>query len=169
MAIESTLIAAAIGGGCVLAGTIVSQAFGLLAGHIQRRHERDVRQRERLERISEAVEESLLWFHRIPNSKSIAEIQEQAPPPSVRRAAMLADLYFPELIDPCAAFVEALLAYHFLMLDSFQPDRQLSSGQQILLAIRASPEAKKTADDALELRLSLEEAIRKEAKKYRHT
>jgi hypothetical protein len=43
MALESNLIAALIGGGLALSGTVVAQVFTLISSRIQRRHNRDVR------------------------------------------------------------------------------------------------------------------------------
>ena len=45
----------------VLAGTIVSQTFGLLSGWLDRRHQRDIRQRERLEQLASAVSATIPW------------------------------------------------------------------------------------------------------------
>lgn len=168
MAIETTLIAAAIGGGLALSGTIVSQIFGLLSGHIQRRHERDIRQRERLERLADAVGESLLWLHEISKWNTIEDIQSQPPPPAARRAVILSAIYFPALFEPAADYANALLAYYHLAIDCFEPGRQASVGAQIVLFVQSHPEAQKICDDVLHFRTVLDEAIAKEAKKYQH-
>jgi hypothetical protein len=168
-AATTSLMPIVLGGAIALSGTVVSQLMGLLSSHIQRRHERDVTQRERLERMADAIGESLLWFHRIPKCKSIEEIQDQPPPPAARRAAILADLYFPDLSEPAADYANALLAYHHLVIDCFQPGRPASAGAQVVLAARSNLEIQKICEDALQLRVVLDKAISKEAKKYWHT
>ena len=168
MAIESTLIAAAIGG---VAGTTISQVFGLWAGHIQRRHERDVRQRERLERMAQAVADSMQWFEDFPRERPTANTPARVPfpPRSARWASTLADLYFPTLIDPADAFVNSLLDYHHLAVDSLQPGIELSIGQQIVLHLRKHPELQTVAAAAVERRQEHDQAIATQAKKYWHT
>ena len=62
MADNGNLTAVLLGGALALAGTVISQVFGLLSGWVERRHERDVRRREKLEQMTEAVSATLPWF-----------------------------------------------------------------------------------------------------------
>jgi hypothetical protein len=95
MADEANITLIIVGGAMALAGTIVSQTFGLLSGWVDRRHQRAIRQRERLEQLASAVSATLPWFQALSSCRTIEEIRANAPPPEARRINILALLYFP--------------------------------------------------------------------------
>ena len=169
MRVEPVLIAAMIGGVLALSGIVVGQVFGLFSGHIERRHQRDVRQRERLERLADAVGETLPWFQALGRCRSLEEINANPPPPEARRAAMLAALYFPALLELAAAYTNSLVAYHHLAINSFDRGVPATVGAQIVVFLRSHPEAQRAHDDPLRLRLELDVAITREAGRYSHT
>jgi hypothetical protein len=157
-----------VGGAIALAGTIVGQVFSLISGYIQRRNDRDVRQRERLERLAEAVGAALTWYQRLGSCRSIDDICAAPPPPEARRAAVLAHLYFPALAELTAEFANSLVRYHHHATDCYQPGVPASVGAQMVMIAKDHPEAKQIQEESFHLRLALDQAITKEAKKYSH-
>jgi hypothetical protein len=107
MSLEPNLTAALIGGGLAHSGVIIGQIFTLISGRIQRRHDRDVRQRERLEKLAEAVGATLPWYTALGKCRTLEEIKLVPPAPEARKAAMLASLYFPSLAQPATDFATA--------------------------------------------------------------
>jgi hypothetical protein len=168
MALESNLIAALIGGGLALSGTVVAQVFTLISSRIQRRHNRDVRQRERLERLADAVGAALPWYAALGRCRSLDEIKATPPPPEARRAAMLATLYFPSLTEPTAQFANALVQYHLHAIDCFSLGHPISVGASMAMVAQKDPEAKKLQEQSFHLRLALDKAIGDEASHYSH-
>lgn len=162
------MFGALIGGCLTLAGVFVTQLFVLISASIQRRHDRDVRQRDRLERLSEAVGAALPWYAALSKCRTLEEIKLVPPPPEARRAAMLAALYFPSLREPAAAFNNALLRVHLHAIDCFALGHPVSVGASMAIAAQKDPEAKKLQDESLQLRLALDEAIMEEARRYSH-
>jgi hypothetical protein len=163
----TNLIPVVIGGAIALSGSIVTQVFALISSHIQRRHDRDVRQRERLERLAEAVGAALPWYQVLGRCRSIEDIVSAPPPPEARRAAVLAHLYFPRLAEAAAKFANSLVRYHHHATHCFQPGHPATLGAQIVA--QQNPEAKKIQEESFHLRLALDDAIAKEAKRYSHT
>src|SRR5262249_49958351 len=163
---NSAIVGALIGGGLALAGVIVAQLFTLLSARIQRRHDRDVRQRERLERLSEAIGAALPWYTALGKCRTLEEIRLAPPPPEARRAAMLAALYFPSLTEPATAFNNALLRLYNHAIDCFALGHPVSVGASMVIVAQNDPEAKKLQDESYQLRLALDKAIIEEAKRY---
>src|ERR1700751_4090427 len=110
--LSPTVVPVIVGGGIALAGTLVGQVFSLVSAYIQGRHDRDGRQRDRLERLAESVGAVLPWYQKIGACRSIEEIAASPPPPDARRAAVLASLYFPALADQTAEFANSLVRYY---------------------------------------------------------
>jgi hypothetical protein len=168
MSLDSKLIAALIGGGLALSGTVVAQIFTLLSGRIQRRHDRDVRQRERLERLADAVGAALPWYIALGRCHTLEEINATTPPPEARQAAMLATPYFPRLTEPTAQFANALVRYHHHAIDCFSLGQPVSVGASMAMVAQKDPEAKKLQEESFRLRLALDTAIAEEASHYSH-
>ena len=169
MSDQTTLTAALVGGALALSGTIISQIFGLLSGRFQRRHERDLRQRQRLEQLTDAVGASLPWIQTLHKCQTLEELVLVMPPPEARRAAMLAKLYFPSLVTPATEFANSLVRYHRLAIDCFRFGHPGSVGAQMESVSRDDPKLRAIYNEGLNLRIRLDEAIAKEAKKYTHT
>ncbi|MFZ1218501.1 MAG: hypothetical protein WAO00_04370 [Chthoniobacterales bacterium] len=168
MASETNITAIILGGALALAGTIVSQAMGLLSGWVDRRHKRDLRQRERLERMVDLITATIPWFQKLGVSHSLEELRDAQPPPEARQVAMLASLYFPALVEPARNYVNALIRYYHFATDCFQPGHPASVGAQMALIYTKDPEANARNTEPLVVRQALDDAIAKEAKKYAH-
>ncbi len=162
------LYGALIGGGLTLAGVFVTQLFMLISAMIQRHHDRDVRQRDRLERLSEAVGAALPWYGALSRCRTFEEIKLVPPPPEARRAAMLAALYFPSLREQAAEFNNALVRLHHHAIDCFALGHPVSVGASMAIVAQKDPEAKKLQDESFQLRLAFDAAIMEEAKRYSH-
>ena len=129
----------------------------------------DPRQRERLERLADAIGATLPWFQTTSRCRSLEDLLLQPPPPSARQAAILAQLYFPALVEPTANYANALILYHCLAIECLNGDCLLPSvGAQMIAATHSDPKAKETRDAAHDLRDTLDQAIAAEAKKYSH-
>jgi hypothetical protein len=149
-------------------GVIIGQIFILISGRIQRRHNRDVRQRERLEKLAEAVGATLPWSTALGKCQTLEEIKLVPPPPEARRAAMLASLYFNSLAQPATDFANSLVRLHIHAIDCFALGHPVSVGASMVIVAQNDPEAKKLQDESFHLRLALDKAIIEEAKHYSH-
>ena|SRR5436190_6784048 len=87
---KANIISIIVGGALALAGTIVSQMLGLLSGWVDRRHQRDIRQRERLEQLASAVSATIPWFQTLASCRTIEELRANLPPLEARRINILA-------------------------------------------------------------------------------
>jgi hypothetical protein len=168
MANEANIVSIIVGGAIALAGTIVSQTLGLLSGWVDRRHQRDIRQRERLEQLASAVSATILWFQTLSSCRTIEEIRANPPPLEARRISILALLYFPRLLEPAAAYTNGLIRYYHFCIDCFSPHAPATLGAQVARFVSNHPEAKQREDEPLFLRNHLDEAIAQEAKRYSH-
>jgi hypothetical protein len=168
MSLEPNLTAALIGGGLALSGVIIGQIFTLISGRIQRRHDRDVRQRERLEKLAEAVGATLSWYTALGKCRTLEEIKLVPPAPDARKAAMLASLYFPSLAQPATDFANSLVRLHHHAIDCFALGHPVSVGASMAIVAQNNPKAKKLQDESFHLRLALDKAIIEEAKHYSH-
>jgi len=163
-----SLTAVLLGGALALAGTVTSQVFGLLSGFIDRRHQRDLRQRERLEKIVDLVSASLAWFQRLPNCRTIEDLRTAQPPPEARQAVMLAHLYFPSLVAPAANYLNGLIRYYHFATACFQNEHPGTLGAKMVIVASSNPVAKQSEQEPLMLRQALDDAIAEEAKRYYH-
>ncbi len=109
-----------------------------------------------------------LGIRKIGACRSIEDIAAAPPPPEARRAAVLASLYFPSLADQTAEFANSLVRYYHHATDCFRAGAPASLGAQMAIAARDVPEANKLQEESFNLRLALDQAIIKEAKRYAH-
>lgn len=156
-----------IGGGLTLAGTVLSQAVAYWVGWRERENKRKLIQLDRLEKIVGAVTESLKWFESHSRLRTLEDISSHPPPLGARQAAMLAQLYFSELVDPAAKYTNSLVDYHHLLIDCFDPKIPASATAQVLICVRNDPSLKMRSKAHFDARIALDAAIAREAKKYR--
>jgi hypothetical protein len=168
MSSETNIPALLIGGGLTVAGVVIGQVFGLVSGYIERIHQSAVRKKERLEKMTELVSASLVWFMRLSNCRTMNELQASPPPPEVRLIAMYARLSFPALVGPSTDYANQCHRHYCFAADCFNPQIPASVGAQMVLAQKANPELAKNNDLVLEIRNRLDNAIADEAKKYLH-
>ncbi len=166
MAIAPNIEGILIGGGLTLAGTVLAQSVAAWLAWRERDYKRKLLQLDRLEKIVGALTESLKWFQRHSALKTLEDIASHPPPPEARQAAMLAQLYFSELAEKAAAYSNALLDYHHLLVDCFDPNFPASAAAQVLKQIQSDPTLRETYTAHFEARIALDTAIAKEAKKY---
>lgn len=162
MADSTNTTALLIGGGLALAGTVVSQIFGLLSGWLDRRNKRRIVHRERFEELADCVAKTLLWFPKIGACRSISDIQAYGPPLESRRMICLAILYFPELKDAVTSYSNGLILYYHHVCDSFHPQIPASAGAQEAM----SPDTAERNREVVVLRQSLDNALEKVAARY---
>ena len=168
MAEPASITGLLIGGGLTLTGIVVGQVFSLFSGNIQRRHESAVRNKQRLEKMTDLVSTSLAWFSKLSNCRSVEEYQATTPPPDVRQIVMLARLSFPSLVQPALDYAQACVNHYGVISQFFKPHVQASFGAQMVLAMQANPQVAKHNEEITLLRNRLDDAIAKEGKKYLH-
>lgn len=151
-----------------MAGTIVSQIFGLFSGSVERHHQTELRKKQRLEKMVDLVSESLAWFHTLLACRNIEQYKEAHPPVQIRLIVMLARLSFPSIVEPAKQWAEGCLRYYSFVGECFHPDIPASFGAQVVLAVAKNPELKQPEEEILILRTRLDDAIVEEAKKYEH-
>lgn len=162
---QVNLYAIGLGGALALLGTVTSQIFGLLTGFIDRRHQRTVKQLERLERLSDAVSDSLGWFSAISKCKTLDDYSSTQIPASARQAAMIARLYFPTLTQPTQDYLDGLIRYYGFAGECMVSPHPITLGAKISLAIKNDPSLVKWDTEPQALRQRLDDAIATEAKK----
>jgi hypothetical protein len=162
MADSTNTTALLIGGGLALAGTVVSQVFGLFSGWLDRRHKRRVIHRERLEELTDCVAKTLLWFPKLSAGRTISDIQEAQPPTEARRMVCLAILYFPQLKNAVADYSNGLAKFYHWTTDCFNPMAPASAGAQAAM----SPDCEQRNKEITMLRQKLDNEIEKEARRY---
>ena len=159
-------------GAFALAGTVVGQAFslisGLITGRVDRRHKREVAQKERLEKMVDDITVTLAWFPALTKCRTLEEITSAPPPPEARHAAMLASLYFPSLVDPARDYVNGLVRYYEFATGCFQSGVPATLGAQKAMAVSRNSSLTEREQEPLILRQRLDDAIAAEAKKYSH-
>jgi hypothetical protein len=168
MAELTTLQSLLIGGGLGIAGTIVSQAFGLFSGSVERHHQTELRNKQRLEKMTDLVSENLAWFRKLLACRNIGQYAEAQPPAQARQIVMLARLSFPSIVEPAKRWAQGCIDYYSFVGDCFHPDVPASFGAQMVLAIQKNPSLAKREEQILILRNQLDDAIAEEAKKYQH-
>ncbi len=165
MAEPTNITSLLIGGSLTLTGIVVSQALGLLSGLLDRRNHRDVRQRDRLEKLSDSVSETLAWFPILSKCHTIEDVSLTHPPPQARQVAMLAHLYFPSLVEPARNYVNGLIRYYCWATHCFQSGFPANLGAQVAM----NPESEMYDHEIVLIRQTLDDAIAEEAKLYYHT
>ena len=163
---ESNIPALLIGGGLALAGTIVSQTFGLFSGYVERSHQTALRRKQRLERMVKLVTESLTWYHTLLQCRTVEEYKQAHPPAQIRLIVMLARLSFPSIVEPAKQWAQGCLDYYGFVGECFDPKIPATMGAQLVLAVSKRPELKPREESVLILRNRLDDAIAEEAKKY---
>jgi hypothetical protein len=166
MAELTTLQSLLIGGALGIAGTIVSQAFGLFSGSVERHHQTELRKKQRLEKMVELVSESLAWFHTLLQCRNIQHYKEAHPPVQIRLVVMLARLSFPSIVEPAKQWAQGCLDYYAFVGECYDPNIPASMGAQLVLAVQNNPKLKPREENILVLRNKLDDAIAEEAKKY---
>jgi hypothetical protein len=156
-----------IGGAMTLAGTVIAQVVASFLAWRERENKRKLLQLDRLEKIVTAVTESLRWFQDHSKLRTVEDISSHPPPPEARQAAMLAQLYFSALVEPAAAYANALVEYHHLLIDCLDPNIPASATAHVLIRMKNDPTLEKRMMAHFEARTALDAAIATEAKKYR--
>lgn len=159
---HTDIIALLVGGGLAIAGTVVSQVFGLLVGFLERRNKRRIVQRERFEELADCVAKTLEWFPKLSQCRSIAEFTNCQPPTDARRMVCLSILYFPELKIAVAEYSNGLARFYQWNVDWFNPKVPATIGAQSSMA----PDAKEENHRIIVLRQKLDNAIEQAASKY---
>jgi len=157
-----------IGGGLAIAGTVVSQMFGLFSGSVERKHQTELRKKQRLEKMIDLVSESLGWFHTLLMSRNIEQYKAARPPVQIRLVVMLARLSFPSIVEPAKQWAQGCLDYYSFVGECFDPNIPASIGAQLVLATQKNPSLKPREQEIFILRNKLDDAIAEEAKKYLH-
>jgi hypothetical protein len=170
MAEQTNITALLIGGGLTLAGTVASQVFGLLSGWINRRRQFADLQRERLEKMSDCIAESVEWSQNIMTLSSLQSVRDAYIPKQVRQAVMLAKIYFPTLEEPASEYMNALCQYHVAAVTAIAskpPDAPPGTAVGTLMYLNREKPTQIDSEQ-LVLRNKLDDAIAAEAKKYQH-
>ena len=157
-----------IGGGLAIAGTVISQFFGLFSGWVERRHQTALRKKQRLENMTDLVSTSLGWFRLLLMCRDIEQYKAAQPPVQVRQIVMLARLSFPSIVEPAKQFARGCIDYYGFVGACFHPATPASFGALMFLAIQNNPALKGRDEQILILRNNLDDAIAEEGKKYQH-
>lgn len=165
---KANFISVLIGGALALAGVIVSQIFGLFSGWLERRYQRDVRRRERLEAMADAISATITWSQDLLGCRTMEQIGAHQVPPEAQRILTLALLYFPALREPATSYLNSLVDLHQVAIQCYQRDERVTIGALMAMAIERQPELSQIQEKPMVFRQQLDDAIATEAKRYAH-
>jgi hypothetical protein len=127
---STNIVPLLVGGGLALAGTVVSQVFGLLSGWLDRRHRRRAIHRERFEELADCLFKTKQWRTRLDACRSLQDIQACQPPPEVDRMVCLTIVYFPQFHFDVISYTNGLHDHYRLMIKCFDPNLSESASTQ---------------------------------------
>lgn len=159
---HATIVALLIGGALALAGTVLSQAFGLWAGWIDHRRRHKALLRERFEELTSCASVTLVWYHNIGACKSLLDIHASRPPPDMSRMRVLTLIYFHELKSPVDDYISGLVGIYNWAIDSADP----AGIEMVGPRMGRHPEREKRTEEIARLKNRLDDAIEAAAQKY---
>jgi hypothetical protein len=117
---HSHILDTAIGGLIALCGTGIAQWFGFFSSSLERRQKHGELQRERLQKISDCIAESMAWKDSFQLLTSFDAVRDTPPSRCVRPSTMLARIYFPDLTPYALAYENCLVEYHVFAMRSYE-------------------------------------------------
>lgn len=168
MAEENSILAGAVGGLIGIVGGIITQVAAALIARSDKRHERDKRQRERLEKIADLVSETLPWFMTFGDCRDIMSAVKMAPPMEARKALTLATLYFPRLQTPIADYSNSIVLYYQACLKCCRGGVDGTLGGMVVAMARENPQLQKIIEEPGLRRQAVDDALAKEGSRYAH-
>lgn len=165
---KGNFIAVLVGGALALAGVIVSQISGLWSGWIDRRYQRDVRRRERLENMADAISGTISWSQNLAKCRTMDEIRSHQAPPEAQRIVTLALLYLPRLREPAEGYLNSLVGLYEFAVECYRRDEPGTIGEVMGMVVERQPELEKVLRQPMVFRQQLDDAIAAEAEKYAH-
>jgi hypothetical protein len=166
MSDSSQIVPLLVGGALGIAGTVISQFFGLFSGSVERRHQTALRRKKTLEKMVDLITECQPWFQRIKLCREIRELQETYPPLQARQVVMLARISFPSIERIAVNWSNAHVRYYSFAAECFSEDVKLTLGTQMAAAISRNLQFQAREDEPMIWRNQLDDAIAEEAKKY---
>jgi hypothetical protein len=159
---HATIIALLIGGALALAGTVLSQFFGLWAGWIDNHRRHKALLRERFEELTQCLSNSLYWTSTIGSLRTVKEMHACPPPPETRRMFALTLIYFPELRAPVSDYVHILVEYQIWAVGCADPNGVEMVGEMM----GRNPVCGQKMAEIRQSRERLDDAIEKAAPNY---
>lgn len=166
---DSTLYATLMGGALALAGSLASQLLTLVSARQQRTHERDMRQRQRLEQMADAITATIPYIQILGQCQCIEDLLKSRVPAEARKITMIAYLYFPELRDAAVDYSNYLNQYYIYALECWRVRPAPSSvGAAMVMLQETNPKLKQFMDRGMDIRNELDNQISKVAARYSH-
>lgn len=154
-----TVLGAALAAAAALSGVFVSQLVAIFAAWIQHRRQHRVLLRDKYECVSILLAQSVQWFQTIQAARSLEELQIHAYPTHAREMYGICLVYFPELREAGASYLNSLVLFQHTLVDSFDSSIKASAGAQAhqhtpdeyLEASRVALQARQSMEDGIEL------------------
>lgn len=153
-----------IGALLALCGVLVAQLVAMLQARLERDHQRNILLISKYEELTDHVNDSLSWANDSLRATTFAELHSNNQPLHARRAYALALLYFPRLLPATNAYVEASVAFHNTLVETFSELGGVTAGAQ---AAKHSLQAFENVGESLRMARELLDAdIQKYAATY---
>lgn len=111
---------ALIAAGSALFGGLIPQVFGMIQLSREQKHKRNIHLRQKYEDLANHVTDSMEWVNQLGGALTLEGLSSDSVPIRARRALALASLYFPELRKYCIDYLNALVDYHVVLVDSYK-------------------------------------------------
>ena len=162
---DNTVVTAIIAATAALSGVALSQASGMLKEHLNRAHQKKRLFREKYEQLADYISDGQVWLSDLLQSESLSQASLRTPI-HARKAATLAAIYFPLLLEDAYNYLNTCSNLQPVILENHQFVAGVTAGAQ---AIHKNRQAVEIASDTFQrARQSLDEKIIKYADRYTH-
>jgi hypothetical protein len=141
----------------------LSQAISLAQSYLARKHQKQVLLRSKYEELANHVTDGQLWLVELLESESFSKASLNTPI-HARKAATLAAIYFPLLLEDVHNYLNASAMLQSVILENHQFVSGVNAGAQ---AVQKNRKAVENASDKFQqARQALDEKIIKHASEY---
>jgi hypothetical protein len=160
---DTTIIIGIVSATSALAGVALAQLSAIVQDHLKRKHEKRKLLREKYEELANYVTESHLWSTELLQATSLPQVSSSTPI-QARKAATLANIYFPLLREPAWEYLNSCALLHVVIIENFKFVPGVTAGAQ---AAHHDRQAFDQAGDRMHrARQQLDDAITQYANKY---
>lgn len=160
---DTSIIIAIVSASAALSGVALSQVSAIVQAYLNRKHEKRKLLREKYEELANHVTESHLWATEILHASSFSQVSSHTPV-HARKAATLANIYFPLLRESSWNYLNASVILQLVVIDNHEFVPGATAGAQ---AVHKNKAAFNEAGDRMhKARQELDDKIVEYADKY---
>jgi len=126
---DTTVKIAVVSASAAILGVLVSQGSAMLQEFLNRKHQKKKLLREKYEQLADHVTESHLWVTGVLQAQSLSQATSNTPI-HARKAATLAAIYFPLLLEDAQNYLNACAMFHVVILENHEFVSGVTAGAQ---------------------------------------